>query len=219
MTMHLSLQAFRYVSTILLFAGLSAGADLASAQRAYQEKDYAAALKESTPLAAQGNADAQLLLGRMYLMGQGVSKDTGQAAKWFKASAEQGNTDAQFMLGSMYLLPQKDVAEGVRWLRLSAEHGNQDAQYLLGRAYAQGLQGLPRDPVQAEMWLWLAAKENLPFYKTELDSAEGQMTGDEIARGRALAAAWKPKTGPKPGDKPQADEDSRKDGKPKSQQL
>ena len=41
---------------------------------------------------------------------------------------------------------------------------------------------------------------------------------DEIARGRALAGAWKPKTGPRPGDKPQADEDSRRDEKPKSQQ-
>jgi len=216
--MYLFLQVSRCLSTILLSAGLSAGADLASAQRAYQEEDYATAVKESTPLAAQGNADAQLLLGRMYLMGEGVSKDTDQAIKWFKASDAQGNTDAQFMLGSIYLLPQKDVAEGVKWMRLSAEHGNQDAQYLLGKVYAQGLQGLPRDPVQAEMWLSLAANENLPFYKTELDSAERQMTTDEIARGRALAGAWKPKTGPRPGDKPQADEDSRRDGKPKSQQ-
>ena len=150
-------------------------------------------------------------------MGQGVSKDTDQATKWFKASAVQGNADAQFMLGSIYLLPQKDVAEGMKWIRLSAEHGNQDAQYLLGKVYAQGLQGLPRDLVQAEMWLSLAAKENLPFYKAELDSAERQMTTDEIARGRALAAAWKPKTESRPGDKPQADEDSRKDKKPKSQ--
>ena len=183
--------------TIGLSARLSPGADLLSAQRAYEEKDYVTALNESTSLAKEGNAGAQLLLGRMYLMGQGVARDNDQANKWFEASAAQGNADAQFMLGSMYLLPQKDVAKGVKWLRLSADQGNQDAQYLLGKVYAQGLPSLPRDPVQAELWLSLAARQNLQFYKTELVNAESQMTPGEIARGRALAAEWKAKAGQK----------------------
>lgn len=186
------------LTTLALSARLSASADLAFARRAYEEKDYATALKESTSLAKEGNADAQLLLGRMYLMGQGVTRDNDEASKWFEASAAQGNADAQFMLGSMYLLPQKDVAKGVKWLRLSADQGNQDAQYLLGKAYVQGLPSLPRDPVQAELWLSLAARQNLQFYKTELDNAESQMTPSEVDRGRALAAAWKPKAGQRP---------------------
>ena len=82
-----SLQILLCLTTIVLFARLATGANLASAQRAYAEKDYITALKESAPLAEQGNADAQLLLGRMYLMGQGVTKDNDQAAKWFEASA------------------------------------------------------------------------------------------------------------------------------------
>src|SRR5215468_7342272 len=106
------LQILLCLTTIVLGAALSASADLVSAQRAYERKDYVTALKESTPLAKQGNAGAQLLLGRMYLMGQGVIKDNDQASKWFEISAAQGNADAQFMLGSMYLLPQKDVAKG-----------------------------------------------------------------------------------------------------------
>ena len=201
-------------TTIVLCARFSAGADLVSAQRAYEQKDYVTALKESKPLAEQGNAEAQLLLGRMYLMGQGVSKDNDQASKWFEVSAAQGNADAQFMLGSMYLLPQKDVAKGVNLLRLSADQGNQDAQYLLVKAYVHGLPSLPRDPVQAELWLTLAAKTNLPFYKSELDNAESQMRPSEIVSGRALAAAWKPKA----GHTPQADKRFRKDGRQKSQQ-
>ena len=195
-------------------AGLSAGADLATAQHAYKEKDYVTALKECAPLAEHGNAEAQLLLGRMYLMGQGVAKDDNQAGKWFEASAAQGNADAQFMLGSMYLLPQRDVTKGVNLLRLSADQGNQDAQYLLGKAYLHGLPSLPRDPVQAELWLSLAAQKNLRFYKSELDSAESQMTPSDIASGRALATAWKPKA----GQKAQAGEEIRKDGDPKAQQ-
>src|SRR5215469_17511508 len=68
------------LTTIALPVKLSA-ADLGSARHAYDEKDYVTALREVTPLATQGNADAQLLLGRMYLMGQGVTKDNDQASK------------------------------------------------------------------------------------------------------------------------------------------
>lgn len=186
---------------ILLCAGFCAAADLASAKLAYEQKDYATALKELMPLAKQGNADAQLILGKMYLKGQGVLKDADQAIKWFKASATQGNADAQFFLGSMYLLPQKDIGEGVKWLRLSAEQGNQDAQFLLGKAYMQGVKELPRDPVQGDMWLRLAAERNLEFYQNELLGAERQMTQDQIAKGKALAGAWKPKVGASPAAK------------------
>jgi len=204
-----SLSAF----TALLCAGFSAAADLESAKRAYQQKDYATAFQESTVLAGQGNSDAQVILGKMYLMGQGVIKDPDQAIKWFKASAAQGNADAQFFLGSFYLLPRRDIAEGLKWLRLSAEQGQQDAQYLLGKAYLQGDKELAPDPVQAEMWLRLAAKGNLGFYQNELVGAEKQMTAGQIAKGKALAEAWKPKPGLKPEEKPAHDEKAGADGK------
>ena len=181
--------------TILLCSRLSAAADLEAAKRAYQEKDYATAFKEFTPLAEQGNEEAQLFLGKMYMLGQGVLKDPAQAIKYFKASAAQGNADAQFFLGSMYLLPQTDIGEGVKWLRISAEQGNQDAQWLLGKTYMQGVKESPRDLVQAEMWLRLASNKNLEFYQTELIAAERQMTAEQIAKGKALAEAWKPKHG------------------------
>src|SRR5260370_9328057 len=188
--------------TFLCCTSLSVGADLDSAKRAYETKDYATALKEFTALAEQGNAGAQLFLGKMYMKGQGVLKDPDQAIKWFKASALQGNADAQFFLGAMYLLPQKDIGEGVKWLRLSAEQGNQDAQYLLGKAYMQGARELSRDPVQGEMWLRLAAEQNLDFYQKELLGAEKEMNPDQIAKGKALAAAWKPKVAAAPAAKP-----------------
>jgi TPR repeat protein len=187
-----------FVSSILLCAGLSAAADLTSAKHAYEQKNFATAFKELTPLAEQGNADAQFLLGKMYWMGQGVLKDDAQAMKWLKASATQGNADAQFFVGSYYLLPHRDIAEGLRWLRLSAEQGNQDAQLLLGKTYMGGARELPRDPVQGEMWLRLAAKGNLPFYEAQLATAESEMSPDQIAKGKALADAWKPKHGLRP---------------------
>jgi uncharacterized protein len=183
-------------STIVLSSGLSAAGDLASAQHEYQEKNYSAALQESTPLAEHGNAGSQVLLGRMYLMGQGVTKDPAQAMKWFQAAAVQGNAEAQFLLGSMLLLPQTDVSEGLKWLRLAAEQGMQDAQYLMGKAYIRGTEQLPRDPVKGGMWLRLAAKENKQFYVDELQSAERQMTPDQVAKAKELAEEWKPNSAP-----------------------
>src|SRR5258708_14332306 len=183
------------VLMILICVSLSTAADLKSAKHAYERKDYTVALKEFMDMAVQGNGEAKLYLGKMYMEGQGILKDPDQAVKWFKASAEQGNADAQYFLGSYYLLPHLNVAEGVKWLRLSAEQGHQDAQLLLGKSYLQaGDKDLPRDPVQADMWLRLAAKNNLDFYQNELHTAEGQMTADEVSTGKALAAAWKPKS-------------------------
>ena len=78
---------------------------------------------------------------------------------------------------------------------LAADRGNQDAQLLLGQTYMEGLPELPRDPVQGGMWLRLAAKDNLPFYATQLAAAERVMSPEQRAQGKALAAAWQPQPG------------------------
>src|SRR5215469_10939351 len=98
---------------VILLSTRVFGADLASAKRNYEEKNYDAALRESRPLAEQGNAEAQVLVGKMYMMGQGIPRDRDQALKWFRAAAEQGNADGQFFVGSMCL--KQDSAQGIKW--------------------------------------------------------------------------------------------------------
>ena len=61
---------------------------------AFNRGDYATALKELRPLAAQGNAAAQALLGMMYEEGQGVPQDDVQAYVWLSLAAAQGNERA-----------------------------------------------------------------------------------------------------------------------------
>jgi len=188
-------------------------ADLESAERTYTaaeqtrkqgnnaaaQKSYAIAFKELTPLAKEGNAQAEVLLGTMYLMGYSAPVDPDRADKLFTAAAQQGNADAQFFLGARSVLHHQNVANGMKWLELSAGQGNQDAQLLLGRTYLQGIQGaVARDPIQADKWLRLAAKDNLPFYKLQLEGAERQMSAADVAKGQTLAAAWKPRTSPAP---------------------
>jgi TPR repeat protein len=178
------------LSSVFLF-----GADLQAGKRAYEQKDYVTATKELAPLAQQGNAEAELLLGRMYMSGQGVPKDRDLALKWFRAAADQGNAEGQFFLGAMYLLPAKDISQGLKWLRLSAEQGMPDAQLLLGMAYLKG-RDAPHDLVEADMWLQLAANQGDKFAPSQRELAEKQMSPDQIAKARALAAAWKPPTSP-----------------------
>ena len=47
-------------------------------------------------------------LGYMYDKGEGVPKDSKEAAKWYKLAAQQGDAYAQAILGYMY-----DKGEGV----------------------------------------------------------------------------------------------------------
>src|SRR5215471_8447472 len=166
---------------LLLGAVLSTADDLDSAKRAYKQSDYATALKELTPLAKQGNPEAQILLGRMYLRGYGVLKDPDQAWDLFQAAATEGNADGEFFVGARSVMRHVDTPNGLKYLRHSAEQGNKDAQLLLGKTYLDGIGGdLPRDPGQADMWLRLAANHNLPFYQNELAVAEKQMSAADI---------------------------------------
>ena len=45
--------------------------------------------------AEQGDTEAQITLGTMYLGGQEVPRDDAKAAKWFSKAAERGNAAAQ----------------------------------------------------------------------------------------------------------------------------
>ena len=69
---------------------------------AFDRGDYAAALNAWLPLAEHGNADAQNVLGGMYLDGHGVTPDFAEAVKWYRMAAEQKNVAAWLNLGDLY---------------------------------------------------------------------------------------------------------------------
>jgi len=66
---------------------------------AYKRHDYATAIRLWRPLADQGDAKAQLLLGSMYQKGEGVSQNFVVAVKWYRLSANQGDATAPVLLG------------------------------------------------------------------------------------------------------------------------
>ena len=118
----------KQLTFLLLFSGSSGvyGDDYQDGWDAYERQDYKTAYKLWLPLAEQGDADAQVLLGVMYDKGQGVPQDYKESIKWYRLSAEQGFASAQYNLGVMYAkgrgFPQ-DYILAHMWLNLSGANG------------------------------------------------------------------------------------------------
>ncbi len=188
---------------LLLALGLSEpvlAGPLEDARAAYQKQDYATALRLFRPLADQGDAEAQSMLGLMYDVGRGVPHDHAQALKWYRLAADQGYAKAQFNLGAMYDYGRgvpKDYAQAVKWSRLAADQGDALAQTSLGAMYYLG-QGVPKDYVLAYMWRNLAAASVSSGDTRERavknrDRVAGMMTPAQIAEAQKRASAWQPK--------------------------
>ena len=183
-----------------LHAALLSAQDIRAALDAYSRGDYAQALSEGRPLAEQGHAVAQGLLGMMYEYGYGVPKDYREALHWYRKAAEQGMAPAQFSMGEAYSLGRevtKDDRQAVQWYRRSAEQNYAAAQLKLGAAYVLGA-GVSRNLVQAYMWVSLASEqehEGQAIAHQAREELEGKMTAGQINQARRLTAQWKAKKG------------------------
>ena len=95
---------------------------------ATERGDYQTAFKLWLPLAEQGDAIAQVLLGNAYENGLGVKQDYFEAVKWYRQAAEQGDAQAQFMLGFSYLLGkgiQVNKSLAKEWFGKACNNGEQ----------------------------------------------------------------------------------------------
>jgi TPR repeat protein len=117
------------VIALLLVASSASAQSLEERMRtaagAYEHKDFATAIGIWRPLAEQGNAEAETLLGAMYWSGEGVSRDHHEAAKWYQKAADQGYARAQNDLGFMYGfgegVPPHDDVQAYKWISLAVE--------------------------------------------------------------------------------------------------
>jgi len=174
------------IAVLLGSVGVSWSADYQKGLTAAKSGDFATALREWTPLAEQGNADAQSSLGVMYEKGLGVSQDIKTAMKWYRLAAKQGNANAQFNLGTMYengLGVSQDYKTAMKWYRLAAKQGNANAQYNLGVMYNVG-KGVSQDYKTAVKWFRLSAKQGHAFAQYNLGNmyAKGQGVSQDYVR-------------------------------------
>ena len=157
--------------------------------KAAQAGDYATALQEWKPLAEQGYANAQFMLGLIYSKGDGVLKDHAEAVKWYRLAAKQGYVASQYNLGLMYWEGNgviKDHAEAVKWFRLAAEQGHDYAQNNLGFMYANGY-GVLKDNVTAHMWYNISSANGQKTAGENRDKLAGLMTPNAIEKATAMA--------------------------------
>jgi peptidoglycan hydrolase-like protein with peptidoglycan-binding domain len=82
------------VVVVGLAAAVPASAGYDEGLAAYQNQDYATALRELQPVADQGDGQAQRLLGLMYRDGQGVPQDAVRAYMWLDLAAANGQDNA-----------------------------------------------------------------------------------------------------------------------------
>lgn len=72
-----------------------------------------------------GDPDGQYNLARLYMKGQGTTRDPRQAARWMKLAAEKGHAPARAVFGDMLIrggegVPRQPVI-GLMWLSLARE--------------------------------------------------------------------------------------------------
>ena len=119
--------AFRVLAAVATV--VASAQDFDVGLKAYENKDYATALKEWHPLAEKGHARAQFVVGLLYYDGKGVPQDYAEALNWFQQSADRGYARAQYNLGEMYATGQgvkRDYMLAYKWLNLCAAAGTEN---------------------------------------------------------------------------------------------
>ncbi|MDR1829073.1 MAG: SEL1-like repeat protein [Methylobacteriaceae bacterium] len=139
-----------------------------------------------TVAANAGVHDAQHDLGEAYLIGRGVKRNYGDAAKWFEKAAAFGNTASEIELGILLYQGQgikRDEERSARMFMRAAYKGNPVAQNRLARLYIVG-RGVSKDLAEAAAWHQLASMRGLadPVLNSEL----ANLTKDELERADRL---------------------------------
>ena len=175
-----------------VFVTLPHTAVVAARQFAKPSGESHAALKpldRLSSLANSGNAKAELLVGLMYLHGEGSAKDPKRAAQWIGRAASQHDPVAQYWIGSLYDHGDgvaKDTSEAMRWYLAAATQGNRKAMHALGVAYASG--SAQKDLAQAAQWFERAAA--MGYVNSQFNLAVLCERGEGVPQSLPSAYKW-----------------------------
>ena len=142
----------------LLLGVPSHTADFNKGMTAYNNGDYATALREWTSVIEKGFKEEGYVktlynLGQMHRYGKGVPQDYYLSSLWFNLAAEQGDANSQ---------------------------------HNLGIAYYKG-EGVIQDLVYSHMWVNIAMSNGHNRAKEELEIIENKMTPSQIEEAQKLA--------------------------------
>lgn len=161
-------------------------------------------------LADRGDVRGQTCLSSLYIGLDGIRKNPVEFRRYLRLAAEQGDAGSQDHLGfgldngfyaaDMGSVPINKV-EAAKWYRKAADQGHAGGQAALARLLFEGKGGVPKDDVQAYMWVTLAI-ENTHWpveYSIWMNGAKNmksyfarRMTGEQIAKAEHLIQEFKP---------------------------
>ena len=171
--------------------------------------------------AQAGDAEAQYRYANEQFGGEPKPAQPGgaytgvPAFNWMLRSAQQGYAPAFCEAGAGYQYgkgpPAGDFAQAMAWYRRGAAAHEWSCERSLGVMISAG-QGAPKDPVQGYAWLLIAKSDidHLPLGSQEtrgnvsaygrngVDSLAADMSADQIAAGKQLAASWRPDLAARP---------------------
>ncbi|QKK05883.1 MAG: sel1 repeat family protein [Pseudomonadota bacterium] len=150
--------------------------------------------------AEDNNADAQFLLGALYLQEGTPLHDEQAARQWMLRAAEQKHPEAMSNLGLLYFYGQhgfeKDMRKAFEWTLPAAQAGESRAQVLLSIFYSTGKGEVKQNIVESVKWAMIAemrgngkATDLLATLKPSLVTIAGQEKTDKIFEAAAGLAA------------------------------
>ena len=155
---------------------------------AHDTPRYRRAFAMLRPLADQGDARAQVLIGEMYEYGRGFPKKPVEATEWYRKAADQGYADGQYRLGHMNEWRNhapRNYPEAAKWYRKAAGQGHVNAQYSLGHLYEYG-RGVAQSYGEAIKWYRKAADQGLSRAQNHLGIVYEYGRGVTPNRGEAI---------------------------------
>lgn len=123
--------------------------------------------------ADQGNAHAQLALGRDFYAPDRIYKDDERMAAYYAQAAKQGHQEAQFLLGDLYHYGQESQIDDYKWCEfyktlIQAKAGDVKAKSELENTYHSYINRNELDIEKAIYWYNEAAKQGNPQAQYQL---------------------------------------------------
>lgn len=139
-------------------------AKLQSAKRLLESGKVRQGLRQLHTLATSGNAEAQFVLGELYLADKDVPINPGEALRWFQKAADHGHAQACYKLAQLcYMglgpasanrttvferIPEQgepDYEGALHWTAKAVDRGDADGMAMMAHLLMQGPDSL-RDP-------------------------------------------------------------------------
>jgi TPR repeat protein len=130
--------------------------------------------------AREGDAAAQLVMGKFYFETASIENNRRIAFEWITLSAKQGNMEAQFRLADLYILGQgtsKCFSDAYQWYTKAAIQGYKKALIRLHNLYHDDIKMHCRGQIDANKPQHLAKPGRLQRFETVLNCTIGYYTG------------------------------------------